>query len=408
MISYLLKSGLLLLVFYVVYKLLLENEKMFRFNRAYLLASLIFSLIIPLEIISFESGFSNRMGQIQLDEMVIQKSTENLTYVSINDFLIVLMTVSYGVVVLLLLLRFVLNLFSLYKRIKRNEVHIIQGEKVVLIEESILPYSFWKSIFINKDAFENGKIPSELIAHEKAHLVQKHTFDILFVEVLRIIFWFNPLFILYKRAIKLNHEFLADEAVNKQFNSVRNYQNLLLEFASDKNTISLASTINYLITKKRFIMMTKKESQVKISFKIFSIIVFSGLLLFVFSSKSSAQINKNEYVIPNNSPASLDLPNVKQPEFPGGMEEFYKFVGENFKMPSEASKNKIGGKVYINFIIEKDGSVSEVIIGSDLGYGLGKEAARVLRLSPKWIPATEKGKPVRIEYSLPITIQTDK
>ncbi|MEO7978056.1 M56 family metallopeptidase [Flavobacterium sp.] len=407
MISYLLKSGVLLLVFYVVYKLLLENEKMFRFNRAYLLASLIFSLIIPLQIISFESGFSNRIGMIQLDEMVIQKSTENLTSISLDDFLIVLVTVSYGVVVLLLLLRFVLNLFSFYKRIKRNEVHFIQGEKVVLIEEPILPHSFWKSIFINKDKFENGEIPSELIAHEKAHLEQKHTLDILFVEVLQIVFWFNPLFIFYKKAIKLNHEFLADEAVNKQFDSVRSYQNLLLDFASNKNTVSLASTINYLITKKRLFMMTKKESPIKIVLKVSSVGVVYALLLFVFSTKTMAQTVKNTAQVKEKDIYESDAID-KQPEFPGGTLAFYKFVGATFKMPAEAEKNKIEGKVYMQFIIEKDGSLSDITTVKDAGYGIGDEAIRVLKLSPKWTPGSYKENPVRVMYSLPITIQSAK
>ncbi|MFB9109124.1 M56 family metallopeptidase [Flavobacterium gyeonganense] len=403
MISYLLESGLLLLIFYIVYKLLLENEKMFRFNRAYLLASLIFSLIIPLEIISFESGFSNRMGFIQLDEIVIQKSTQNLTSISINDFLIVLMTVSYSIVVLLLLLRFVLNLFSFYKRIKRNEVHFIQGEKVVLIEEPILPQSFWKSIFINKDAFENGKIPLEFIAHEKAHLEQKHTLDILFVEVLQIWFWFNPLFIFYKKAIKLNHEFLADQAVNKQFDSVRRYQNLLLDFASDKNTVSLASTISYLITKKRLLMMTKKESKTKSALKAFFTVVFSGLLLLIFSHKSVAQ-KDNEKL--KESSRIVGDPIETQPEFPGGKETFFKFIGENFKIPSEAEKNKVSGKLYLQFIVEKEGTLSEIKVLKDLGYGLGNEAIRVLKLSTNWTPGFINGKPVRVLYSLPITIQS--
>jgi len=214
MILYLLKSGILLLVFYPVYKLWLENEKMFRFNRIYLLGSLVFSFVIPLQLISIASGFSNKIGFIQLEELVIQKNNENVEMISINDFVFVLIGVVYAFIVLMLTIRFVLNVYSFYKRIKNNQVEFIQGEKIVLIEQPILPHSFWKSIFINKNEFEKGKIPSELIAHEKAHLDQKHTLDILFIEVLQIVFWFNPLLIFYKKAIKLNHEFLADEAVN--------------------------------------------------------------------------------------------------------------------------------------------------------------------------------------------------
>ena len=253
MISYLLKSGILLLVFYAVYKLVLENEKMFRFNRAYLLASLVFSFVIPLQLISFGSLVSAKIGLVQLDEIVLQKSNERLSTISANDFLLVLIVAVYSAVFLVLTARFVLGLNSFRKRIQCNEVRFVNGQKIVLLQESGLPYSFWESIFINKTEFENGKIPSELIAHEKAHLKQRHTLDILFVEVLQIVFWFNPLLFLYKKAIKLNHEFLADEAVNVQFGAIKSYQHLLLDFASNKNTVALASNINYLITKKRLL-----------------------------------------------------------------------------------------------------------------------------------------------------------
>jgi len=405
MILYLLKSGILLLVFYAVYKLWLENEKMFRFNRIYLLGSLVFSFVIPLQLISIASGFSNKIGFIQLEELVIQKNNENVEMISINDFVFVLIGVVYAFIVLMLTIRFVLNLYSFYKRIKNNQVEFIQGEKIVLIEQPILPHSFWKSIFINKNEFEKGKIPSELIAHEKAHLDQKHTLDILFIEVLQIVFWFNPLLVFYKKAIKLNHEFLADEAVNKQFGSVKSYQNLLLDFASHKNTVALASNINYLITKKRLLMMTKKESPIKIVLKVFSVGVVYALLLFVFSTKATAQKALNKADVKEKDLYVLaDV--EKLPEFPGGLTKFYKFIGENFKMSAEANKIKIKRKAYMQFIIEKDGSLSDIKTIKDPGYGLGDEAIRVLKLSPKWTAATQEGKAVRVMYSLPITFQS--
>jgi len=405
MILYLLKSGILLLIFYAVYKLWLENEKMFRFNRIYLLGSLVFSFVIPLQIISIASGFSNKIGFIQLEELVIQKNNENVEMISINDFVFVLIGVVYAFIVLMLTIRFVLNLYSFYKRIKNNQVEFIQGEKIVLIEQPILPHSFWKSIFINKNEFEKGKIPSELLAHEKAHLDQRHTLDILFIEVLQIVFWFNPLLLFYKKAIKLNHEFLADEAVNKQFGSVKSYQNLLLDFASHKNTVALASNINYLITKKRLLMMTKKESPIKIVLKVFSVGVVYALLLFVFSTKATAQKALNKADVKEKDLYVLaDV--EKLPEFPGGLTKFYKFIGENFKMSAEANKIKIKGKAYMQFIIEKDGSLSDIKTIKDPGYGLGDEAIRVLKLSPKWTAATQEGKAVRVMYSLPITFQS--
>ncbi|OMQ08463.1 M56 family metallopeptidase [[Flexibacter] sp. ATCC 35103] len=407
MILYLLKSGILLLIFYAVYKLWLENEKMFRFNRAYLLLSLVFSFVIPLQIISFQSALSSRIGLVQLNELVIQKNSKNLEAISLNDFLMILTAVVYALGVLLLTTRFTFSLYSFYNKIKTNEVQFIKGEKIVLIDEAILPHSFWRSIFIHKKAFESGKIPSELIAHEKAHLQQKHTLDILFIEVLQIVFWFNPLLLFYKKAIKLNHEFLADEAVNKQFGSVKNYQTLLLDFATNKNTIALASNINYLITKKRLLMMTKKESPIKIVLKVFSVSVVYALLLCVFSTKTMAQKASNKADVKEKDLYVLEDVE-KLPEFPGGMNEFYKFIGTNFKMPTAVGKNKIEGKAYLQFVIEKDGSLSDIVTLKDPGYGIGDEAIRVLKLSPKWTAATQKGKTVRVMYSLPITFQAQK
>ena len=407
MITYLLKSGLLLAVFYIVYKILLENEKMFHFNRIYLLASIVFSLTIPLQLFSLGSVFSNGNQKIQLNQIMIVTSKAVLDKINYSQILIYFLAVVYGVVTTILVVRFIRNLFSFYFRMKKSKVEIVKGEKVVLTKEKVLPHSFWNIIFINQEDFENDMIPEELIVHEKAHLKQKHTVDILFVEVLKIVFWFNPLYLLYEKAIKLNHEFLADEAVNKRFGEVRNYQNLLLDFVSHKNTLPLASNLNYLITKKRLLMMAKEKSPIRMILKVGSVTTVYVLLLFVFNTEVIAQSsinakNQNDYKI------SYDTTSVKEPQFPGGIEKFYMFVGQNFKMPTEFAKQKMEGKIFMEFMVEKDGSLSEFKIVKDLGYGVGDEAIRVLKLSPKWIPATENGKPVRVTYNLPITIQAPK
>lgn len=396
------------MVFYAVYKLWLENEKMFRFNRAYLLLSLVFSFVIPLQLISVRPLLGNTLSVIQLDGIVIRTSNVVLNRDNSEQIITSVLSIIYLIVACLFLVRFIVNLYSFYKKIKSNNRKVLDNVKVVLIEEATLPHSFWKSIFINKEEFETGKIPLELIAHEKAHLQQKHTLDILFIEVLQIVFWFNPLLVLFKKAIKLNHEFLADEAVNKQFDSVTAYQKLLLNFASNKNTIALASNLNYLITKKRLIMMTKKESRFKMIFKVLMVSFVCVMSLFVFSSETIAQKvkDKSDYdkTIMNDINDSIE----KQPEYPGGIEEFYKLVGMNFKIPAAASKQKLEGKAIIEFMVERDGSLSEFKIVKDLGYGIGNEAIRTIKLSPKWIPGSINGKPARVLYTLPITVQTEK
>ncbi|MFV8369147.1 energy transducer TonB [Flavobacterium sp. LB2R40] len=92
-----------------------------------------------------------------------------------------------------------------------------------------------------------------------------------------------------------------------------------------------------------------------------------------------------------------------KPDFPGGIEKFYKFVGNNYQTPEEEG---LKGKVYVTFVVEKDGSLTDIKVIRDIGYGTGKEAIRVLKKCPKWTPGEQNGKKVRVLYSLPITIQS--
>ncbi len=121
------------------------------------------------------------------------------------------------------------------------------------------------------------------------------------------------------------------------------------------------------------------------------------LLTILLSSKNTIAQSDD----PLYSTAGIEV----KPTFPGGISEFYKFIGKNFQTPKVEG---LQGKVYVTFIIEKDGSVTDIKILRDIGYGTGEEAVRVLKECPKWNPGIQKGKPVRVLYSLPITINTQK
>jgi protein TonB len=104
----------------------------------------------------------------------------------------------------------------------------------------------------------------------------------------------------------------------------------------------------------------------------------------------------------DNSVHSLAGIEVK-PDFPGGIDKFYKYVGNNYRAPEEEG---LKGKVYVTFVVEKDGSLTDIKVVRDIGFGTGKEAIRVLKACPKWNPGEQNGKKVRVLYSLPITIQS--
>ncbi|MDI1304351.1 MAG: M56 family metallopeptidase [bacterium] len=568
MIDFLIKSSITLFVLLAVYHLFLEKEKIHIFNRFYLLFSLVFSMVIPfitIEIIQEVVQRPVNAGSIQ----ILQGSA--IAVEETNYFEIGLWSL-YLLVTILLAIRFISNITKISSKIKSKTPIAYKNAKLILVPEKTLPHTFLNTIFINETEYNNRKIEAELYTHELTHVSQKHTLDILFIEILKTLFWFNPIFIFYKKAIQLNHEFLADEKVVTSYNNVPFYQSLLLSKANVNQPFYLASNLNYLITKKRLIMMTKTTSKTKSLLKKIALIplftslilllciemvaqgnsqkgestiskdkkkdiYYAGVRLIVKDSHKKILINKkyedltlnerrlyisevsasakknpptakefnnwrndvnfrgildtkgiinsdlsqytykdiatfakydniihngkkfephmNHYFLQTNSyfekhskktnqksyfkviektikdgsiknpvilkdlskrkdiskviPANKDKNNpitaIQQPEFPKGMNEFYKFMGANYKIPTELKGN---GRVYIKFMVEKDGSLSEFEILRDIGFGTGEEAIRVLKLSPKWIPGKDKDKPVRVQYSLPITLQQAK
>jgi hypothetical protein len=482
MIDFIIKSTISLSILLAVYHILLEKEKIHQFNRFYLLFSLVFSLSIPfitIELITESISPLMGKGTVKPGEatMAIIEDSMNYWFISLWGI--------YAIVSSTLIVRFARNIQKLTSRIASNPTIDYKNSKLVLLKEKILPHTFLDTIFINETDYHNRRIEAELYTHELIHVTQKHTLDILFIEILKILFWFSPIFIFYKKAIQLNHEFLADEKVVKSYNNVPFYQNLLLSVANANSSYYLASNLNYSITKKRLIMMTKTTSASRSILKklvlipLFTSIVFLSCAKKVEkeeSAKSSTEIktpssgmdkyfeettfrikDENGTTIVNKKfneltteekenvpppPPPVKAPTSQQqinelknaigpkyvdinihdnkigkaytttevsekPNFPGGMDAFYKFVGENYKISPEAAEIKLKGKVYVTFMVEKDGSLSELTILRDIGYGTGEEAIRVLKLCPKWIPGKVNNIPVKTLYSLPITIKTD-
>lgn len=125
-------------------------------------------------------------------------------------------------------------------------------------------------------------------------------------------------------------------------------------------------------------------------------IIFFVNFFFTFEMVS-AQEKTNVFSEILYDTAGIDV----KPEFQGGMDAFYQFIGKHYNVPKV---KKLDGKVYVTFVIEKDGSLTALKVLRDIGYGTGKEAIRVLMLSPKWIPGEQNGQKVRCMFSLPISI----
>lgn len=270
-----------------VYHLLFEREKMHRFNRFYLLGSLVLSLAIP---------FITVITYIEYIEMPVNTEPFTSTPITVNEVIEQPVNyqpyfawIAYGIISLLLLIRFIRNSSYFIKKVSANNQTSLGNATLVLLEEDTLPHTFLNYIFVNRAEYEAKQIEDELYTHEYTHVKQKHTLDILFIEMLRIVFWFNPLLYFYKRAIQLNHEFLADEKVIETNSDTIYYQNLLLRKAQKNVPFTLASQLTFSLTKKRLIMMSKTTSTVKSTILKLSILPILTGIAFLFCTETIAQ-----------------------------------------------------------------------------------------------------------------------
>ncbi|MCF1190949.1 M56 family metallopeptidase [Mangrovimonas sp. AS39] len=299
MLIYLLKSSGCLLVLMLFYKLILERESIHQFKRFYLLGSLVAAFLIPLvtwttyvEIPLEPEGVPFDPTLLPMEDMPSEEPFNWAFYLG----------VIYGSGVLFFGLRFIKNLWSLHLKIKRNQKIPREAYIQVLILESIVPHTFLKYVFVEKSQFDSKNIPDEILLHEQIHVEQKHTLDILLVEVMQILLWFHPLIYLIKKDIKLNHEFLADQAVLSHGFETKNYQNILLDYSISSSHNQLVSSINYSLIKKRLtVMKTHTSKQVK-WLKSLVLLPFLALLIYSFSSRKEvfhSNLIQNQLTIEN-------------------------------------------------------------------------------------------------------------
>ena len=276
--TFLIKSAITMAVLLGLYYLLLEREKMHKFNRFYLLGALVFSLAIPFTNIPIYVKTTEApvvAKSIEFNAPVVQESLTvqqmlpaqkeiaqaTITQPDVNYVPYILIGI-YCLISIVLLIRFFKNISHFIALAHKSEREKYKEATLVLLNNKVLPHTFLNYIFISKEEYTDNAIEEELYSHELTHVKQKHSIDILFIEALKIVFWFNPLLYVYKKAIQLNHEFLADDRVLST-SGTTHYQQLLLQKASYPSGLTLASNLNFSITKKRFIMMTKTTPKAK-------------------------------------------------------------------------------------------------------------------------------------------------
>lgn len=385
MLLYLTKITLILFVSIIAYKLFLEDTKVHVYKRFYLLVTLIMALILPFIIIESSIVFADQTFE-QLDDIVIAPITQVKT-MSINWTAI--LTVGYVIGVAVVASKSVLEIVKIYKIKRQGSLIKFNGSKIVLSSQINSAFSFCNIIYLplSEELSEENKI----LIHERTHIKQRHSIDVLFIELLKVAFWFHPLFYYYKTCIALNHEFLADSKSVNSEEDVKQYLQLLLTQTYKQSELGITSSFNFNLTKKRFLMMTKKNNRVRNLITIsLSIILFLGLSAFTIQRVDSA---KDEVMTTVDTRASYE----------GGTQQFIQDFSAAFNVPKELP---IGTdvKVVVQFVIERDGSLGAFNVVRD-PLNVGEQVILALKSLPKWTPSLYKGNTVRSQFTLPITIK---
>lgn len=400
MILYLFKSSLLLALGLLVYKIVLEHTKVHVFKRFYLLGILVISITLPLfSFIDLSQKASDSDLQIMLLPEVIINQQITPAWQNYYTNNISLLWSIYLLGAFLSLVYFIYNLLA-YKKLNKSATIVYKNAyRFAFTPLTQQVFSFYKTIYCPMSlSLENDK---EIVFHEMIHIKQRHSLDILMQQSLQVLFWFNPLIYLYKAPMMLNHEFLADTPFTLENNTKKKYLEILLENTIVNNNLALSSPFNFNQTKKRFIMITRPNNKKHNFLGLvlgFSVMLLGGSYTLMAQEKITVSQAKDTDPV-------YDAVEV-QAKYPGGMSAFNEFFIAHFKIPETDLESF---RVILQFTIEKDGSMNNfVVLGKEVPGlpGVGDQAIEVLEQMPNWIPAYDKGEPVRSRFTLPITIKT--
>ena len=556
---YILKSSVCLALFYLFYRLLLSKETFHRFNRLALLGLLMVSSLVPLLKITMAGMAEVSQPLWSLEEMMLMAEAEPaevLVETPSRFPWIALMFLVYLSGILFFVGRHVWSLGRMVSLLRTSEKERLEGGITLFIHDNkeVAPFSWMKYIVVSRQDLEENR--RAVLAHERAHIRNLHSWDLLLAEVCIFLQWFNPAAWLLKQELQTIHEYEADEWVINNGIDAKTYQLLLIKKAVGARLYSIANSFNHSSLKKRITMMIKKKSNpwarlkylyvlplaavavaafarpevsnelneissVKVNdltsivkadevksvenssdekFKVSGVVVkhpghkpvagasvvvrgtthgtltdgngnyeveakkgdvlvvsFVGLqtqLVPIDFDSSSAGNTKlgiglkedvqsmEEMVVVGMSPKSentdvvFDMPLEKvkkteeskvkytevkvdetevsqkegeifqvveqMPEFPGGMQKAMEFLGKNIKYPVAAQEAKIEGRVIVQFVVGKDGSISDVQTVRGVSPELDAEAIRVVSMMPNWNPGKQRGQAVSVKYSMPI------
>jgi len=403
---------------------LFKREAYFGFNRFYLLSAIFISILLPTITFSIPELFFKESSNVLIAAPVyslVEYTLSEITiyggsvvspnvswYSSLSFFDITMLIYFTGVAIASLLLIF--RFYQLSKFFKQSKVNMYRGLHVIFTTSGTPTFSFLNYVFIDKKLLNSEEDIIKIIEHEKIHIRQKHSIDLIVAEILAIIQWFNPIAYILKKSLKENHEFIADNNVIVAYPDILAYTKLLIENSSIVKTNILTHNFSYSLLKRRLFMIKKTKSPLRFSVKLVVALMALNLVFFACSGPVQkedidASVQNDEQSLPVDKTIFTVV--EEMPEFPGGRDELIKYLSTSVKYPEEAKEKGIQGRVFLNFIVEKDGSIDSVKLLRGIGSGCDEEAIRVISSMPNWSPGMQRDKAVRVSYNIPIKFTLD-
>ena len=456
-----LKVALLIAVFYMFYRLLLARETFHHVNRIVLLTTAVASYVLPLCVITFhEIVVMQQTPTVTIDGLqasAYEPASTPLWQIVLPILFIIGVAAAIG--------HTLCSLIRIIRLISHSEQHPQADGTTICVtgNADLAPFSWMHYIVMNRSDYETND--AAILAHERGHIRLHHSCDVLLVDLLTALQWFNPAMWMLRSDLRAIHEYEADAAVLSQGINARQYQYLLITKAGGIGGYSLANGITHSALKNRITMMTNKTSKSSHLLKLLALLPIVGVSLalnaetvtdYVYNNdepqkqvpvkkgrqnaaiknngktilqvveaqdqKTEAEAPKTEqkeqkgevvvvgYATPNEqAEAPRDVFDVveKMPEFPGGPQELFGFLAKTIKYPAEAEKAGTQGRVIATFVVRKDGSISDAHVVKSVDPLLDAEALRVINAMPAWTPGSQSGKPVNVKYTVPITFRLD-
>ena len=435
------KVAVLIAVFYLFYRLVLSKETFHRVNRVVLLLTAVMSFVLPLCVITMhETVVVAAMPAVEIGEVqavVADKPDTPLWQIALPVLFIIGVVATLGYTVT--------SLANLMLLIRHSEKHRQEDGVVICVtDRKVSPFSWFHYIVLSRQDYTEHD--AAVLAHERAHIRLRHSWDVLLVDTLTALQWFNPAMWMLRQDLRAIHEYEADGAVLSQGFNARQYQYLLITKAASIGGYSIANGISHSTLKNRIHMMLHKETKRSHLLKLLALVPIVGTAMalnaetvtdYQYQTPHKKQIIKkgkkaatvktdggNEIVVieqtvtPQNTDP-VEMPNgmevektekafdvVEQmPQYPGGPAALMQFLAQNIRYPEEAHKAGVQGRVIVSFVVETDGSISEAKAVKSVSSELDAEALRVINCMPNWIPGRQNGEAVRVKYVVPVTFR---